>query len=167
MDFAVNTFKGEYYIQLRKVYRFSIIFDEDEIFFFNIRIFFINFNIHPLQLLTKPEKNEKKKKEKEKKKRRERVKSLKNDGLMALKLTWRVIDTFKLKKIELSLDTTNVITNAYLIPVFAILNGNRVQLNINYIGDTGVIIKYENTLFRILFATIKSYLKHKKRKLKT
>lgn len=170
MVFVVNTYDSEYYIQVRRLYRFSIIFDEDELFFFNIRIFFINFDVHPLRIILKPKKNKKDgkiKKEKEKKKRKEKIRSLKNESLLALKLTLRVIDTFKLKKIVLDIDTSNVITNAYLIPLFAILNRNKIRLNVNYSGQIGIIVIYENTLFRILFTAIKLYLKHKKRKLKT
>lgn len=169
LDFVVNTFKGEYYFQLRKVYRISIIFDPDEIVFINVKVFFINFNIHPLQIITNPKKRrkgEKKKKEKEKEKRAQRIRSLKNTGIFFSRLTWKTVETFKLKKLKLDIDTGNVITNAYLIPIFTIFNGSRTQLSVNYMGQTGLHIAYENSLFLILRAVIKSYIKHKKRKLK-
>ena len=169
LDFVVNTFKEEYYFQLRKVYRISIIFDPDEIVFLNIKVFFISFNIHPLQIITNPrkkKKGKKKKKEKEKRKRVQRIRSLKNMGVFFSRLTWKTIETFKLRKLRINLDTGNVITNAYLIPIFTILNGNRTQLSVNYSGQIGVHIAYENSLFLILRAVIKSYIKHKKHKLK-
>ncbi|NOX47206.1 MAG: hypothetical protein GXO89_09545 [Chlorobi bacterium] len=169
LDFVANTFKEEYYFQLRKVFRISIIFDEDEIVFLNIRVFVIGFNIHPLQILTNPKekkKGGKKKKKKEKRKRLQRIRTLQNMGLFALRLTWRTARTFKLRKLKLNIDTNNVVANAYLIPIFTILNGNRTQLSVNYSGQIGVHIVYENSVFLILRAVIKSYLKHRKHKLK-
>jgi hypothetical protein len=167
LDFVINTFDGEYYFQLRNVFRTSVIFDEDEIIFLNIKVFFIGFNFHPLELLTKPAKNkEKGKKRKEKRKRLQRIRSLQNIGLFVLRLTWKTLRTFKLRKLKINIDTQNVITNAYLIPIFTILNGDRTQLNVNYSGQMGVHIVYENSVFLILRAAIKSYIKHKKRKLK-
>jgi hypothetical protein len=169
LDFVVNTFKGEYYFQLRNVFRTSVIFDEDEIMFLNISVFFIGFNIHPLRLVLIPGKKKKtgtKKKKKAKKKRVQRIRSLKNMGIFILRLTWKTARTFKLKKLELDIDTRNVVTNAYLIPMFTVFNGKRTQLRVNYFGNNGVHIVYQNTLFLILRAVIKSYIRHKKWKLK-
>jgi len=83
-----------------------------------------------------------------------------------LRLTWKTARTFKLRKLEINIDTSNVVTNAYLIPIFTFLNGERTQLSVNYSGFIGVDIAYENSVFFILRAVIKSYIKHKNRKLK-
>ena len=169
LDFVANTFNEEYYFQLRKILRISIIFDTDEIIFLNIKVFFIGFDFHPLQLLTKPKKKikgEKRKKKKQKRKRLHRIQSLQNMGIFVLRLTWKTAATFKLRKLEMNIDTNNVVTNAYLIPIFTFLNGERTQLSVNYSGFTGVHVAYENSVFFILRAVIKSYIKHKKRKLK-
>lgn len=168
LDFVINSFKEEYYFQLRKVFRISIIFDPDEIIFINVKVFFIRFNLHPLQIITNPRKNKKaEKKKKRKKKRAQRVRSLKNTGYFLSRLTWKTAETFKLKTLILDIDTGNVITNAYLIPIFTSFNKNQTQLNVNYLGQTGIHIAYENSLFLILRAVIKSNIQYKWRKLKT
>ena len=166
LDFVANTFNEEYYFQLRKILRISFIFDTDEIMFLNIKVFFIGFDFHPLQLLTKPKKKIKEGKKKEKRKKLHRIQSLQNMGIFVLRLTWKTAGTFKLRKLKMNIDTNNVVTNAYLIPIFTYLNGERTQLSVNYSGFTGVHIAYENSVFFILRAVIKSYIKHKKHKLK-
>ncbi|MEZ5147239.1 MAG: hypothetical protein R2759_09190 [Bacteroidales bacterium] len=40
--------------------------------------------------------------------------------------------SFKLKKFSLNIDTGNVLTNAYLFPVFAVFGGRKYQLSVNY-----------------------------------
>ena len=79
-----------------------------------------------------------------------------------MKIIRKTIRSFRLKALYLSIDTDDVVTNAYLIPVFAGLNRRNINLNVNYTGNFDMIINIENNIFRILVVTIQTYLHHKK-----
>ena len=62
-----------------------------------------------------------------------------------------VLKSFKVKKVKVDLDTSDVIWNSYLYPVFSFLTDRNRCLNINYNGEIGVLIHIENRLFRMIW----------------
>ena len=53
-----------------------------------------------------------------------------------IQVAWQAIKKSKLRKLYLDLDTSNVIINANLFPVFELMNDRpRINLNINYSGN--------------------------------
>lgn len=69
--------------------------------------------------------------------------------------------SFKLKKFSLNIDTGNVLTNAYLFPVFAVFGGRKYQLSVNYASKNEFIIHYQNNLLTILSHIIVTFINHK------
>lgn len=159
MEFVINTFENEYYFQFRGLFRISFFINLDELFFFKIKILFVQFSVYPLR-------QEKSRKKKQKEKKRKRNKFYMQKGFLGVKIFWKVWRTFRIRKIMLLLDTNNMLTNAHLIPVFAIVSRDRIQLKVNYSGQNGIHIIIYNKLYIILLTVIKSFIKHKYKKLK-
>jgi hypothetical protein len=118
-------------------------------------IFFVRFSWHPLQ-----KKNQEPVRTTEKKKKNKvnlftwnRIKFLINVG-------WQAIKKSKLKKLYMDLDTSNVIINANLYPVFELLNERpRINLNINYSGNFALSLDVQNNLWNFVRVFIWNLLK--------
>lgn len=78
------------------------------------------------------------------------------------KIFRKIIKSSRLKTLYLDIDTEDVISNAYLIPVFAGLHRNNINLSVNYAGNVEMIINVENNIFRIVVVAIQTFLHHKK-----
>jgi len=77
-----------------------------------------------------------------------------------LVVAWQTIKKTRLKKLYLDLDTSNVILNANLYPVFAILSRKQeIDLNINYSGNFALILDAQNNLFTVLVVLIRNFIK--------
>jgi len=152
----INTIEDKYNIGLRGIINVSVVPDEDEIIIIHYRIFFLNFRYNPL----------KQRMEKKTKKKVTKKKSKKLPGLKVIKLILKMarsgIQSFKVRKFSLSIDTDDVVWNGYLIPVFNFANLNKsIQLEVNYSHENKLIILVENCLFLLLYNLIKTYIKFK------
>lgn len=156
----INTSEQNYSVGLKGFFKLKIISDETELLYFQISIFFYQFDFYPFK---KKEKEDKKKLKIKTKKPKKKWKVMSFRTLwLILKISWSVKNSFKIKKLYLNFDSNDVIKNAYLIPVFVNINCNNINLNVNYQQDFEMIVRIENNIFRILVVTIRTYLHHKK-----
>ncbi|HPE57141.1 MAG TPA: hypothetical protein P5514_12240 [Bacteroidales bacterium] len=123
-----------------------------------VTILFYSFQV-PVVRFGSEKKKQGKAKSKKKKSKKSRL-NLKTIRLI-LKIVWKVMRSFKLKKFSLNIDTGNVITNAYLFPVFAVFGGRKYQLSVNYASKNEFIIHYQNNLLTILSHIIVTFINHK------
>lgn len=65
-----------------------------------------------------------------------------------------VLKTFHVTRCELDFDSDDVITNAYLFPVFFFLSGKRVKLRVRYDGENAFVLEVNNRIVRILRAVL-------------
>lgn len=65
-----------------------------------------------------------------------------------------VLKTFHVTRFELDFDSDDVITNAYLFPVFFFLSGKRVKLRVRYNGENALVMEVNNRIARILRAVL-------------
>ena len=154
----INTDEKKYDAGLSGIVTINLVADVEELFFMRIRIFSINFMFYPFRLKEPGKKAGKKKKTKKKKRKMPEFKTI----WLFIKIFWKVIKSSKIKKLKFSIDTDDVIKNAYLIPVFAAVNRKNINLNVNYSGRLSLIVDFENNIFNMLFVTIKTCLRHKK-----
>ena len=154
----INTDEKKYRAGLKGILNLSFIPDKDQIFYIRINVAFYTFNFYPFKKKEKKPKTTSKVKKPKKKKKRTSFRTI----WLIKKIAWKIIKSFRLKKLYLNLDTDDVITNAYLIPVFATLHRNNINLNVNYSGDFAIIINIQNNIFRMLIVTLQTYLQHKK-----
>jgi hypothetical protein len=124
-----------------------------------VRVLFFHFRIPLIQIESKRGKTVKARKKKKKTKKSLRL-NLRR-GRMLLKIVWKVVTSFKLKKFFLNIDSGNVVTNAYLYPIFSVLGGKKYELSVNYVSKNELIIHYENNLLTIFSHIIFTFIKHK------
>ncbi len=134
--------------------------DDEQIFYFRLRVTFIKISFYPFKQKEKRTKIFFKQKKSKKKKKR-KIPG-RNTIWFMTKVVRKILGSCRLKKLYLNIDTEDVITNAYLIPIFAGLHRNNINLNINYTGNVEMIIDVENNIFHILKVTIQTFLHHKK-----
>jgi len=154
----INTDEKTYSAGLKGLLNLSLISDEAEIFYLRISVVFYSFNFYPIKKKEKKSKALSKPKKPKKKKKSPEFKTI----WLIIKIAWNIVRSFRFKKLYLNFDSTDIMTNASLIPVFVNLNRNNIDLNVNYHGDFEMIIRIENNIFRILVVTIQTFLHHKK-----
>lgn len=157
----INTQQNIYNAGLKGIVKISIIPDEDEIIYLRLKLFFYYTNIYPL----KPKEAKREKKEKPKMKAQKKKKKGSKISLFKLvyKLVVNVLGSFKVKILAINIDTDDVITNAYLIPIFVGINTKKnINFTVNYQGDISAEFDVQNNIFRILRIALSTYLKHKK-----
>ncbi len=108
------------------------------------RIFFWQFDFYALRTPKMPAR--KPRKPKPQKQRRSKF------------FTWRkmrrVVQSFRVRRFHLDLDTDDYVLNAYLYPLFYFASGPNRQLNVNFQGETNLVLQIENRLFRIIRAIL-------------
>jgi len=114
--------------------------DKDQIFFLRMRVVFIKINFYPFKQKGKKTKAFFKRKKSEEKRN---LPGRKTIWLMT-KIFRKIIKSSRLKTLYLNIDAEDVITNAYLIPIFAGLHRNNINLSVNYAGNVEMIINVEN-----------------------
>ena len=73
---------------------------------------------------------------------------------------WQIITGFKVSRFWLDIDTSNVILNANLYPLFVCASQHPdIDLNINYSGNFGIVLDAKNNLFRIITVIIRNLFK--------
>jgi hypothetical protein len=120
-----------------------------------LNVFFVRFCWHPL--LGKDSKTVKKKESAKK----SRFDLLTWNRLKFLSsVAWQAIKRSKVKKLYMDLDTSNVIINANLFPVFELMNERpRINLNINYSGNFALTLDVQNNLWNVVRVLIWNLLK--------
>lgn len=172
--FYIDTKVNQYFLKWSWLIKVSFIPDEVEFFFIRIKIPFYHMHIYPIKKLIEEEddKEEEKKagkSEKPKKKmfvlRRINKKEVRKIKLFS-KLGWDVFKALRMRKLDVDIDTGDVIYNAWLIPVFVALNGNRTNLRVNYQGNVTIVLLFEHSVYRILIILIKFLYRNRKKLLK-
>ncbi len=171
--FYIDTTVNRYFFEWLGLFKVDFIPDELEIFFIKVKIPFYHFNIYPIRKLIVEEIEKEESKEKEKRNRKEPVKKKKRivrrinkkevkKLKLFSKLGWKVFKALRLKKLDVDIDTGDVINNARLIPVFVQFNTNRINLRVNYQGSVSVIALLEHSVFRILLILVKFIYRNRK-----
>jgi len=154
----INTNKKKYMAGLPGIFNLSLIPDEEQIFHFQIWVVFIKINFY----LFKQKEEETDAIFKRKKLKKKRKIPGRKTILLIIKIFRKIVKSSRLKTLYLNIDTDDVITNAYLIPIFAGLHRNNINLSVNYNGNVEIIIRIENNIFHMLVVTIQTFLHHKK-----
>ena len=80
----------------------------------------------------------------------------------SLKLARELIQTFKVRRFNMNLDTGDYTTNAQLVPVMWLLSGETAHFSTNYVGISSLDLLLENRLIRIVGPVLK-YLVFKRK----
>jgi hypothetical protein len=159
---VIDSEANEYYVSFGDQIKAKLIF-EDGYPLLKAKIFFYEKIIDPLKKSRKKKKDKnKEKKEKVKKKSKRIIVDKLGFAEDSLKQMALFINTFKIEKLHLNLDTNDFIVNSYLAGAFSCLNRGNILLQANYLGDFQLKFCLENKIIRILITTIRSFFILKK-----
>lgn len=139
IELYLDTLTNQYYLRLRGLAKASIESDEEELLRIRLKVFFRNFHFYPLQKLGAPKK-EKIKAIKVKKRRKK----------IGPRKILRLLQSFKVKKIFVNIDTGDYLMNARLYPVFAFLNYHKGNVRINFEGKNQIVLFVQNRPIHII-----------------
>jgi len=147
----MNTERNRYQLMLPGVVQASVVFSDG---LPNIKgwIFFIPFRFNPFNIERKEKKKKEKKKENALRRLKKSGKKIANMGMLK-----DAVRAFRIRKLNLNIDTDDFILNAWLIPAFsAINNGRNVQMQINFEGHMFLDLKLRTRLASLVWILIKN-----------
>lgn len=140
----LNTDQNQYRLSLSGIFMAKVS-PVKNFFHFKGRVLFIPFTYNPFH--EKPE---------EKKKKKDEERKLKNiSGL--LKLAIRALHSFRVRRLELDIDTDDFTMNAWLIPAFSMVNSQNVHMRANFEGHTSLLLDARTRIISLLWI----FLTHK------
>jgi len=146
-----HTDRNRYLLTLPGIFR-AVVVPEEDLFSIKGWIFFIPFKFNPF----KQRKGSKKAKSGKKKKVKWRSGNI--------RMMTGALKAFRIKKLEADIDTDDFTLNAWLVPVFSMVNGENVRLQINFTGHQSLLLDLRVTLGALLWmmvlAKYKSIIHH-------
>jgi hypothetical protein len=145
----VNTSTNRYFLTLPGVIRAAVV-PTDELFHIRGWIFFVPFKFSPFRKRTKkikkgPGTPDKKRKFK-----------LPSGGIGMAR---DVVGSVRIKKLELDIDTDDFMLNAWLVPVFSMVNGENARLRVNFEGSSSLLLDMRIRLGALLWVFIRNRYK--------
>ncbi len=142
-----NTERNRYLLTLPGVFR-AVVVPQEGLFRIRGWIFFIPFSFDPFQKRKAKRPGE----AREKKKRRWRF-----GKLRSMK---GALSAFRIKRLKADIDTDDFTLNAWLVPAFSMINGENIQLQVNFEGHSSLLLDLRVTLGALLWALIKSKINY-------
>ena len=145
----INPDREDGYREKPGFFRLNIDLDGESYISVILNVFFLRLRWHPLH-----KKGNKPAKRKASERKRKYYPWNPNRLKFLVNVAWQAVKKSKLKRLYMDLDTSNVIINANLYPVFELMNERpRINLNVNYAGNFALSLDVQNNLwilFRIL-----------------
>ena len=150
----LDTDNNRYVLALPGIISLALV-PSDELFHIRCRVFFIPFQYHPFREKRKKRKKKKEEKGKEKPEKKKRFK--KPSG--SFRLGMDLLRSFRIRKLFLLVDTDDFVLNAWLIPVFSIVNSDNIQLKANFTGYFSMLLDVRTRLGVLLWNFIRNRIK--------
>ena len=138
-----NTERNRYLLALPGIFK-AVIVPENGLFYVRGWLFFIPFRFHPFQKKRAKAKG----KSAEKKRRKWR-----SGNILTMS---KAVSAFRVKRLEAEIDTDNFTLNAWLVPVFSMMNGENIRLQANFEGNNSLVLDLRVTLGALLWILIKT-----------
>ena len=71
-----------------------------------------------------------------------------------------LIGSFRIKELQLEIDAEDPVLNAWLVPVFSIVNSENIQMRVNFEGSSSLVLDLRTRLGALLWIFIKSTINH-------
>lgn len=139
VELYIDTTINQYYLQLKGLARASVEEDNEEVIRIRLRAFFRDFYFYPLKK-TGVAKTKKLKKLTVKKRRKK----------VPVRKILNVLNSCKIKKLFVDIDTGNCISNAKLYPVFSFFNYYHGGFHINFQGRNQFVLQVQNRPIHII-----------------
>jgi hypothetical protein len=143
----VNTVSNRYYLTLPGIFQVVVVPSEE---FFHVRgwIFFVPFRFFPFR----------KKKKKEPKTAGKKRKFKLPSGGMGMAMD--AIRSFRIKKLEMDIDTDDFLLNTWLVPVFSLAPGKHTRMSVNFEGNSSLLLDMRIRLGALLWVFIRNRYNH-------
>ena len=155
LEIIIDTNKNTYLARLGVIAKMNLLFKDLHIEL-KTRIFFFNISIKPGK--------RKRKKDKQKKKEKKRYTEMPFRLILdASKDLWKAV---KIIRLELDLDTEDVILNAKLFPFFYMLSNDRIKLWINFDDKNSLLIHVRAELWALAAVGMKFLIRYTFRRIR-
>ena len=138
-----DTERGRYLLTLPGIFR-AVVVPDDGLFSIRGWILFIPFRFRPFKPVKRKEKPKRQKKKKSKK--RFTNPSMIRGALRAIRI----------RRLKINMDTDNFTWNAWLVPVCSAVNGENIDLRVNFEGHQSLLLDLRVTVGTLLWNLIKA-----------
>ena len=139
----VDSSSNRYFLNLPGIFQARIISSEE---LFQVRgwILFVPYRFNPFRI---------KKKKKDRPKGKKKKFKLPKGGVGMVK---DAVRTIRVRKLEMNLDTDDFLLNAWLVPVFSLINRPNTRLHVNFQGESTLILDMRIRLGALLWVFIRN-----------
>ncbi len=148
---SLDTDINRYRMALPGIVHAAVVPAED-LFHIRGRIFFIPFKVHPFSPKQKKVSNSEGRGEKKKSRQKEKPNSL-SEGM---KLGRNILGSFRIRRMNLDIDTDDFLLNAWLLPAFSAVNSERIHMQVNFQGNASLMLDVRTRLGALAWAFIKT-----------
>jgi len=134
----IDTATNQYYIKLQGLAKASIEKHTKELLRIKLKTFFLKFYFYPLKNMSST------KKKTENKHIKKHINERKNSKKVGVKKVFRMLKSFKVKKILIDIDTGDCISNAKLYPLFTLLNYSVGKFSVNFEGRNRMVMHIQS-----------------------
>lgn len=142
----LNTGTRRYLLALPGIFK-AVVVPSTDVFYIRVWIFFIPFRFNPFQ-----GKTEKRKEKPRKPGRKWRLKKLAGGK----QIISDVVRSIRIRKLSLDIDTDDFMLNAWLVPVFSLVNSGDIQMRVNFEGTSSLLLELRTRLGSLLWIVIKN-----------
>ena len=146
----LKTETNRYQLMLPGIFK-AVVIPTEDLFHIKGWIFFIPYKFNPV-------KQRKRKVRKTSGQSRER-KGLKKRS-REIQMIPDLFRSFRIRKLHLDLDTDDSIMNAWLVPVFSIVNTQNIQVRVNFEGISSLTLDLRTRLGSLLWIFIRTNINH-------
>jgi hypothetical protein len=156
IDIKINSDKDEFCSGRYGLIRIGVTTGKEDIVTVIVTAPFLRFTVYPREKTDNRKESGKSVTGRNKRSARSKIDRIK----LLINIAWEVICKFKIRRFYLDIDTGNVISNAYLFPLFYMVgNKPRMELNVNYNNNFCLVLDARNNLLNIIIVIIRTLLK--------
>ena len=139
----LDTQEKQYRVGLPGIIKASVV-PSEEIFHIRGRFFLFPFRVHPFRA----------KKRSPLKTSQGKRKSMKLS--QGLKLGTNILASFRIRKLDMDIDTDDFMLNAWLVPAFSSINSENIHMQVNFEGNASLMLDVRTRLGTLAWALIKT-----------
>ncbi|MFH0757042.1 MAG: hypothetical protein V2B15_07130 [Bacteroidota bacterium] len=147
----MDTRENRYQLGLPGIIKAAVV-PAEEIFYIRGRLFFFPFHLHPFRPKRKKSRNT----EGVEKKKRSRGKRRPFKLSGGMKPGKHILAAFRVRKLDLDVDTDDFMLNAWLVPAFTAVNSERVHMQVNFEGKASLMLDVRTRLGALAWALIRT-----------
>ncbi|HDS07532.1 MAG TPA: hypothetical protein ENO05_07885 [Bacteroides sp.] len=150
----LHTESNSYMVSLPGIFRVAVV-PSDELFHIRGRAFFIPFRYHPFRQRRRKKKKETVKAKETEKPAKPAKKRWTGKTAGGIRLGIDLLRSVRIRRLYLDMDTDDFMLNAWLVPVFSLVNSDHIQLKANFTGNMSLLLDLRIRLGSMLYTFIR------------